>query len=220
MKAAIQLLGSLPGAVPVPGVPGPGPGSDFHPLRDPWPIVVLWATAGLRWRSPVPFAAVPFEVIPNAVPGCRRIADGAVGLPVAKAAGVPAEKRRNSPNEAQARCGRRLAARSAGPPSSVHRRALSTPPAFVLARFVRRRCCSPVTYPPANAAAPGRRRPANRKRKRHCDGRKSASHIVHLSNSAATERRTFSLEKSQFACRLSPTAAVPVTPAGDSYTDL
>src|SRR5688500_7000823 len=104
MKAVLQLFGSLPGAVPVPGGPGPGPGSDFHPLRDPWPIAVP-DYRRIAVEEPVPFAAGPFEVIPNAVPGCRRIADGAVGLPVAKAAGLPAAEKRSGirPNEAQAR---------------------------------------------------------------------------------------------------------------------
>ena len=92
-------------------------------------------------EEPVPFAAVPFEVIPNAVPGCRRIADGAVGLPVAKAAGLPAEKRGIRPNEAQAvraPPGRPSAVRSEPVhPSSVHHLR------FVhCLSFVRRRCCS------------------------------------------------------------------------------
>jgi hypothetical protein len=169
MKAVLQLFGSLPGAGPVPGVPGPGPGPDFHPLRDPWPIAVPGCRR-IAVEEPVPFAAVPFEVIPNAVPGCRRIADEAAGLPVAKAAGLPAAEKRSGirPNEAQARVrappGRPSAVRprpvhpNSVHPNSVHHLSFVHRPSFV-----RRRCCSPVTNPPANAAAPGRRRPAKPK---------------------------------------------------------
>ena len=168
MKAVLQLFGSLPGAVPVPGVPGPGPGSDFHPLRDPWAIAVP-GYRRIAVEEPVPFAAVPLEVIPNVVPGCRRIADGAVGPPVAKAAGLPAAEKRSGirPNAAQARAppGRPSAVRpSSVRPSSVHHLRFVHRPSFVHhPSFVRRRCCSPVTNPPANAAAPGRRRPAKPK---------------------------------------------------------
>ena len=161
MKAVLPLFGSLPGAGPVPGVPGPGPGPgpDFHPRRDPWPIAVP------GYRRIAVEEPVPFEEIPNAVPGCRRIADGAVGLPAAKAAGLPAAEKRSGirPNEAQARVrappGRPSAVRpSSVHPSSVHHLSFVHRPSFV-----RRRCCSPVTNPPANAAAPGRRRPAKPK---------------------------------------------------------
>ena len=141
-------------------LPDAVPGSGFHRLRD---ASQIHPSLALVPEEPapseaVPLEAVPFEVTPNAVPGCCRTADGAAGLPAAKAVGLPAAERRTGihPNEGRARVpalpGRPSAVHhpsSVRHPNSVHH------PSFD-------RCCSPVTNW-ANAAVPGRHRPAKRR---------------------------------------------------------